>query len=202
MRTCSLGARRRASFGTIQTGQLDTVRLNLSGKQQAAIEYGVGALAGGVTRFLFGREVVDAARVAFADAPDEFPAHLAIPVKAKPEDDDVEAEPNRALAALEDAAKATGNWISDAANAAGAGVATAAGAVARPFRSVDLDGDGIPDAPQALTAVKGVGGAIAGAAGAVGGAAASLFKTKKRGRHAADADRPQIEEDTSPDAEE
>ncbi|WP_197945869.1 hypothetical protein [Phytohabitans suffuscus] len=144
--------------------------------------------------------MVDAARAAFADAPDEFPAHLAIPVKAKPEDDDVEAEPNRALAALEDAAKATGNWISDAANTAGAGVATATGAVTRPFRSVDLDGDGIPDAPQALTAVKGVGEAIAGAASTVGGAAASLFKTKKRGRHTAGAGQHQIE-DTSADAE-
>jgi hypothetical protein len=186
---------------TIQTGQLDTVRPNLSGKQQAAIEYGVGALAGGVTRFVFGREVVDAARVAFADAPDDFSAHLAIPVKAKPEDDDVEAEPNRALAALEDAAKATASWISDAANVVGAGMATAAGAVARPFKGVDLDGDGIPDAPQALTAVKGVGGAVAGAAGAVGGAAASLFKTKKVGRHAAGADQRQIE-DPSAGAEE
>lgn len=186
---------------TIQTGQLDTVRPNLSEKQQAAIEYGVGALAGGVTRFVFGREVVDAARVAFADAPDDFPAHLAIPVKAKPEADDVEAEPNRALAALEDAAKATANWISDAANAVGAGVASAAGAMARPFRSVDLDDDGIPDAPQALTAVKGVGGAIAGAAGAVGGAAASLFKTKKPGHHAPGADPRQIE-DTSAGAQE
>ena len=196
------GSAAQSLVGTIQTGQLDTVRVNLSGRQQAAIEYGVGALAGGVTRFLFGREVVDAARIAFADAPDEFPAHLAIPVKAKPDRDGAEAEPNRALTALEDAARATGNWISGTANAAGAGVATAAGAVARPFRSVDLDGDGIPDAPQALTAAKGVGGAIAGAAGTVGGAAASLFKNKKRGRHAADADRPQIEEDTSPDADE
>jgi hypothetical protein len=202
------GGAAQSLVGTIQTGQLDTLRLNLSGKQQAAIEYGVGALAGGVTRFLFGREVVDAARVAFADAPDRFPAHLAIPVKAKREDDDVKAEPNRALAALEGAAKATGNWLSDAANAAGAGVATAAGAVSRPFRSVDLDGDGIPDAPQALTAVKGVGGAIAGAAsavggaaGAVGGAAVSLFKTKKQGRHAADADQRQIA-DTAAGAEE
>lgn len=177
------------------------MRANLTGKQQAAIEYGVGALAGGVTRFLFGREVVDAARVAFADAPAEFPAHFAIPVQAKPETDDVEAEPNRALAALEDAAKATGNWISDAAKVAGGGVATAAGAVARPFRSVDLDGDGIPDAPRALTAVKGVGGAITGTAGAVGGAAASLFKTRKLGRYAADADQHQVR-DTSAGAEE
>ncbi|MEV4618179.1 hypothetical protein AB0J74_05585 [Asanoa sp. NPDC049573] len=91
---------------TIRTGQLDAVRPNLSGKQQAAVEYGVGALAGGVTRFVFGREVVEAARVAFADAPAQFPAHLAVPEKPKPEDDD-EAEPNRAFAALEDAAKAT-----------------------------------------------------------------------------------------------
>nr|BFE65109.1 hypothetical protein GCM10020063_096350 [Dactylosporangium thailandense] len=65
------------------------------------------------------------------------------------------------------------------------GVTTAASAVTRPFRSVDLDGDGIPDAPQALTAAKGVGGAITGAAGAVRGAAASLFRprpTSDRGR--------------------
>lgn len=60
---------------TIQTGQLDTVRTNLSGKQQSAIEYGVGAVAGSVARFVFGREVVDAARIAFGAAPNEFPAH-------------------------------------------------------------------------------------------------------------------------------
>ncbi|WP_432988870.1 hypothetical protein [Dactylosporangium sp. CA-233914] len=192
------GGAAQSLVSTIQTGHLDTLRLNLSGKQQAAIEYGAGALAGGVTRFLFGREVVNAARVAFADAPGKFPPHLAVPVKAKP-DDDVEAAPNRALAALEDAAKATGHWISEAAEAAGAGVTTAAGAVTRPFRSVDLDGDGIPDAPQALTAVKGVGGAITGAAGAVRGAAASLFKTKQRARHAAGADRRQIEDTSASD---
>jgi hypothetical protein len=41
-----------------------------------------------------------------------------------------------------------------------------------------------------------VGGAIAGAAGAVGGVATSLFKTKKLGRDAPDADPPHID-DTS-----
>lgn len=175
---------------TIQTGQLDTVRDTLSGKQQATIEYGVGALAGGVTRFLFGREVIVASRSAFAAAPEEFPAHLAVPVT--PEADDREAEPNRALAALDDAAKATGTWISDTASTVGGGVATsavavgtgvasAAGTVTRVFRSVDIDGDGIPDEAQALTAVKGVGGAIAGAADSVGGSIAGLFKSKKRG---------------------
>ncbi|TFC60823.1 hypothetical protein [Cryobacterium sp. TMB1-7] len=174
---------------TIQTGQLDTVRDTLSGKQQATIEYGVGALAGGVTRFLFGREVVEASRSAFAAAPDEFPAHLSIP--ATPDADDRETEPNRALAALDDAAKATGTWIADAANTVGGGVATsavvvgsgvaaAASTATRVFRSVDIDGDGIPDEAQALTAVKGVGGAIAGAADSVGGSIAGLFKSKKR----------------------
>jgi hypothetical protein len=179
---------------TMETGQLDTVRENLSGKQQTTIEYGVGALAGGVTRFVFGREVVDAARAAFADAPDKFPEHLAVPVDADAEDGD--AEPNRALAALEDAAKTAGSWIGDTANtvgggvatsavAVGAGVATAADTVTRAFRSVDIDGDGIPDEPQALTAVKGVGSAIAGTAGSVGGSVAGLFKRKKRGEQTA-----------------
>ena len=64
------------------------------------------------------------------------------------------------------------------------GVASAADVVTRPFRSVDLDGDGVPDEPQALTAVKGVGGPIAGAAGAVGDGVSGLFKPKKRVKHA------------------
>jgi hypothetical protein len=179
----------------METGQLDAVRENLSGKQQATIEYGVGALTGGVTRFVFGREVVTAARAAFAEAPDTFPVHLAIP--AEPEAEDGDADQNRALAAMEDAAKMTGNWIAGTAStvgggvatgavAVGAGVATAADTVSRAFRSVDIDGDGIPDEPQALSAIKGVGGAIAGTAGSVGGSVAGLFKRKKRGEQTAD----------------
>lgn len=175
---------------TIQTGQLDTVRENLGGKQQAAIEYGIGALVGGAARFVFGREVIEASRIAFANAPDDFPAHLAMTLATKP-DDDSEAEPNVALATLEDAAKATGTWIAGAAStvrggvstgaaSVGTGVASVAGTVTRAFRSVDIDGDGIPDEPQALSAVKGIGGAIAGKADAVGGNVAGLFKSKKR----------------------
>lgn len=175
---------------TIQTGQLDDVRMNLSGKQQATIEYGVGALAGGVTRFVFGREVIDAARAAFPDPPESFPAHLAVPIKESTEDDD-DAEPSRALAALEEAAKSTGTWIADAASTVGGsvttgavtvgtGVASAAGAVARPFRSVDIDGDGIPDEPLALTKVKGIGGAIAGVAEGASTGVAGVFRRKKR----------------------
>ncbi|MFJ6417408.1 hypothetical protein [Paeniglutamicibacter sp. NPDC091659] len=190
---------------TMQTGQLDTVRENLSGKQQATIEYGVGALAGGVARFVFGRDVIIAARAAFADAPEVFPAHLAVDSKANPNADDSEAEPNRALAALEDAAKVTGNWITGTAStfgggvangavAVGSGVVSAAGTVSRQFRSVDIDGDGIPDEPQALTKVKGVGGAIAGKAGSVGGSVAGLFKPKKRGEHMASEPKTDTEE--------
>ena len=148
----------------VQTGQLEGVRAGLGAKKQAAVEYGVGALVGGVNRFVFGREVVNAAHEAFADAPAQFPSHLAIEVKEKPEKDD---EPNRALIALQDAARSTASWMGDSAHSIGAGVQTVAGTVARPFRSLDRDGDGVPDEPQALTAVKGVGGAIAAVAGKV-----------------------------------
>ncbi|MDP9695364.1 UNVERIFIED_ORG: Tfp pilus assembly protein PilE [Arthrobacter globiformis] len=175
---------------TIQTGQLDTVRETLSGKQQSAVEYGVGALTGGVSRFVFGRDVVLAARTAFPEVPAEFPEHLALQDKTS-DADDRESEPNRALAALEDAAKSTGSWITDTAStvgegvatgasAVGSGVASAAAAVSRPFRAVDVDGDGIPDEPQALAAVKGLGGALAGASGAASGRVAGLFKSRKR----------------------
>lgn len=162
----------------------------MTGKQQATIEYGVGAVAGGVERFAFGRDVIAASRTAFPDAPDAFPAHLALLARADSEVDDFEAEPNRARAALEDAAKATGTWLGDTASnvgggistgavAMGTGLATAAGTMSRPFRRVDIDGDGIPDEPQALTAAKGVGGAIAGAADAVTDRVSGFFKPKK-----------------------
>ncbi|MCW2736046.1 hypothetical protein [Nocardioides sp.] len=134
---------------TVQTGQLETARTALNGKQQSVIEYGVGALAGGATRFLFGGEVVEAARVAFADAPEEFPEHLSDALLAKA---DEEHEPNRALVALEEGAKTTGAWVSNAADRS-----------TRVFRSVDLDGDGIADEPQALSAAKAVGGVMTGA---------------------------------------
>ena len=150
---------------TMQTGQLETVRNSMNGKQQAAVDYGVQAVTGGVTRFVFGRDVVKSARTAFPPPPLEFPAHLMVLDQGDDDDD----EPNRAVAALENAARATGGRISD----------VAVGAT-RVFRSVDLDGDGIPDEAQALTLVKGAGGAGAGAAGAVGGRVGGFFKRGKR----------------------
>lgn len=156
---------------TMQTGQLDAVHNSMSGKQRAAVDYGTRAVAGGVTRFVFGRDVVKSARQAFPEPPAEFPVHLA--VDAESEDGD---EPNRAIAALEEAARTTGGRI--------AGVADSA---TRVFRSVDLDGDGVPDEAQALTFVKGAGGAVAGAAGAIGGGVGGLFKRKKRDADVSDA---------------
>ncbi|MEP6482691.1 MAG: hypothetical protein ABJA94_11870, partial [Rhodoglobus sp.] len=165
----------------VQTGVLENIRDGLGGKQQAAVEYGLGAVVGGVTRFLFGREVVTAAKSAFAEAPESFPEHLAIQAKVKRERDD--DEPNRALEALTGAGKMIGGGVTVGASAVGTGVVTAAGVVSRPFRSVDLDGDGVADEAQALTVAKGVGGAIAGAAGAAGGFVAARFKPKGfRGR--------------------
>ena len=159
----------------VQTGVLEDIRGGLDGKQQAAVDYGGRALVGGVTRFVFGREVVDAARSAFSDPPDRFPAYLDVPPKPEKADD----EPNRALQALEDAGKAVSGGVSTGAVAAGTGLRAAAHTVTRPFHSVDLDGDGVPDEPRALAAVKGAGVAIGGAAGAIRGGAAGLFKPKK-----------------------
>jgi hypothetical protein len=195
----------------VQTGVLEDVRTELDGRQQTAVEYGVGALVGGATRFVFGRDVVAASRSAFAEAPPAFPDHLDAPEKPSTVDD----QPNRALEALEDAAKAIGAGVSNGAAAVGTGAVTAAGVVirpflwvdrdgdgvpdapqaltaakaagrvVRPFRSVDLDGDGVPDQPQALTAVKGVRKTIT-----------SPFKTKTHGRHASES--TQRESDLDP----
>ncbi len=147
----------------VQTGSLEKARASLGEKEQAAVQYGAGALVGGVTRFVFGREVVNAARVAFAAAPESFPDHLAIARDVKSEASD--EEHNRAFEALTSAGELVGARISAGAVAVGTGAANAAVTVSRPFRRVDLDGDGIPDEARALTTAKNVGGAIAGVAG-------------------------------------
>jgi hypothetical protein len=134
----------------VATGVLEDVRAGLGDKQQETVEYGVGALVGGATRFVFGRQVVEATRSAFPEAPSGFPGHLHVPSKPEKLDD----EPNRALEALEAAARMVGTGVSSGGAAVGTGVATATGVVARPFRSVDRDGDGVPDEPQALAVAK------------------------------------------------
>jgi hypothetical protein len=125
-----------------------------------AIPFGVGALIGGVGSFTFGRDVVKSARVAFPQPLTEFPAALEEVVKADPES----VAPSRAAAALQSAADSVSDFGEDV-----WGTVTRAGDV---FRSVDLDGDGVPDEARAITAVKGAGSAVKGAGSAVKAAAA------------------------------
>lgn len=127
--------------------------IKLGGKLSAgavgkAIPFGVGAVIGGVGSFTFGRDVVKAARMAFPESPTDFPDWLED--YEKPTD----AEPSRAQLAFDSAA---GN-VKDFGESVWDVLSTATEA----FRSVDLDGDGIPDEARALTAVKRAGAGVAG----------------------------------------
>lgn len=129
-----------------------------------AIPFGVGAVIGGLGSYSFGRDVVKAAHIAFPDRPTAFPEWLNDFSKAEREP----AEQPRALVALQDAAGSAKDF--------GEEVWSKIGQVTEAFRSVDLDGDGIPDEARALTAVKRAGSAVAGTAGAVGSKTAGAFK--------------------------
>lgn len=159
-----------------------------SGTFAKILPFGIGMVVGGAASFAFGKSVVTASRTAFSAPPAGWPESLAI----IDEDGDGIQDPSRALLAMRAAAENAKDFgedvwgkvsdgVGSARSAVGSGVSVAASSVSRPFRSVDLDGDGVPDEPQALTAAKGVGGAIAGAAGAVGGGVAGLFKRRSSG---------------------
>lgn len=130
--------------------------LKLGGKMGAstigkAIPFGVGAVIGGVGSFTFGRDVVKASRLAFPETPLDFPEWLGdYEKRAK------EGEPSRASVALESAASSVKDF--------GENVWGKFSSATEAFRSVDLDGDGIPDEARALTAVKRAGSAVAGTA--------------------------------------
>ncbi|WP_447925138.1 hypothetical protein [Georgenia muralis] len=151
------------------------------------VPFGVGAVIGGVGSFTFGRDVVKAARAAFPEPPADFPAVLADFQKPEP----MPAEPSRAVTALQAAAGGVANFGEDI-----WGTATRATEV---FRSVDLDGDGIPDEARALTAVKGAGSAVKGAAAGAAGAVGGVFR-RRRDRAGAADDAPQVpaEDSTEP----
>lgn len=153
-----------------------------------AVPFGVGAVIGGVGSFTFGRDVVKAARVAFPDPPAQFPAALVEFEKAAP----AEAEPSRAMAALEAAKTNVADFGDEI-----WGAATRATEV---FRSVDLDGDGIPDEARALTAVKGAGSAIKGAATGAAGAVSGVFRRKRAGTGALEPAPGQDEENPTESA--
>ncbi|WP_043501830.1 hypothetical protein [Georgenia sp. SUBG003] len=145
-----------------------------AGSLGKALPFGVGAVIGGVGSFTFGRDVVKAAHVAFPEPPADFPASLADFQKAEPKS----AEPSRAVAALQAAAGGAAEFGGDIWN-----TATRATEV---FRSVDLDGDGIPDEARALTAVKDAGSAIKGAATGAAGAVGGVFRRKRNRAEVAD----------------
>lgn len=168
------GATQNLAYG-LGSGVIDVIQSDLSEKQQTVAELGIGAVAGGVTRFVFGREVVEAARSAFAEAPEAFPEYLDLPDKPG----SGEGASDQALLALEEAAKTVGVCVSTGSTVVVASVTAAAGEVSRPFCSVDLDGDGVLDEPQALTVAKGFGGSIMGAAKTARGAVLASFRRKK-----------------------
>lgn len=146
--------------------------LKASGKLGAGVlgkaaPFGLGAVIGGVGSFTFGRDVVKAARVAFPEPPTDFPSVLVD--YERPESGST--EPSRAVAALQTAA---GN-VTDF----GGDVWESATRATEVFRSVDLDGDGIPDEARALTAVKGAGTAVKGAAAGAAGAVGAVFRRKR-----------------------
>jgi hypothetical protein len=155
--------------------------LKTSGKLGAgtlgkAVPFGIGAVIGGVGSFYFGKDVVKAGRVAFPEVPTNFPDWLE--EYAKPAQEP--AEPSRALIALEAAKSNVKDFGSD--------VWDKVGAAADVFRSVDLDGDGIPDEARALTATKAAGSVAAEAAKAVGGKARTLSAKTTRDFRSVDLD--------------
>jgi len=131
-----------------------------------AIPFGFGAVVGGVGSFTFGRDVVKAARLAFPMPPTAFPEALLDFQKLEPEI----VEPSRAVKALQSAADNVSDF--------GEAVWDKATDVVDVFRSVDIDGDGVPDEARALTAAKRARSAITGAAVGSVGAVGSLFKRK------------------------
>jgi len=131
-----------------------------------AIPFGFGAVVGGVGSFTFGRDVVKAARLAFPMPPTDFPEALLDFQKPEPEI----VEPSRAVKALQSAADNVSDF--------GEAVWDKATDVIDVFRSVDIDGDGVPDEARALTAAKRARSAITGAAVGSVGAVGSLFKRK------------------------
>ena len=131
-----------------------------------AIPFGFGAVVGGVGSFTFGRDVVKAARLAFPMPPTDFPEALLDFQKLEPEI----VEPSRAVKALQSAADNVSDF--------GEAVWDKATDVVDVFRSVDIDGDGVPDEARALTAAKRARSAITGAAVGSVGAVGSLFKRK------------------------
>lgn len=154
---------------------------------------GIGMVLGGIGGYTAGNDVVNAARQAFGAVPDLLPEWLE-PIDADgdgiPDPTAFETSMRGALGKFVEGSSAGAAGISHVATAMGLGVTAAATNVSRSFRSVDLDGDGVPDEARALTAAKSAGSAIKGGAAGTVGAVGSLFKRKTKGDASADHDEP------------
>lgn len=196
------GEKSNAFVNGLQTAGLDSIREQLGSNAQRGADMGLEALLAGSARFVFGRQVVEAAREAFGAAPGEFPAALHMAAAAE----ETPSKPDRALAVLEEAAQKTGNKLAAGGQSIGSGVSKTADTISRPFRRVDLDGDGIVDDPQALAAARNAGQAVASAASALGGRIKNPFRgLGKRGTDpdpASAADRQPNTEAETPDEDE
>ncbi len=104
---------------SIQGEDIYPVADALSEKQQAGVEYGIAAVAGGASKFAFGKDVVAASRHAFPDPPDHFPKSLNDEEAAEEEVGDLEnaesalgpKESRRALKMLKEGATGAGSWV-------------------------------------------------------------------------------------------
>lgn len=167
------------------------------------LPFGIGMVVGGTASFFFGKSVVTASRKAFTAPPAEWPDWLELPDA----DGDGIPDPPRALVLMREASHNAKHFtedvwgkVAETAVVAGSGVAAAADAASRPFRRVDLDGDGVPEEAQALTAVKGAAGAVADAAGTIGGRVAGLLRRDgKKKPPTPDAESPAAVEAPKPD---
>lgn len=135
-----------------------------------AVPFGLGAAIGGIGSFTFGRDVVKAARLAFPETPVEFPESLLDFEPSELGKDAAGSASTRAVAAFVAAKGSVADF--------GQSVWDKTTDVASVFRSVDLDGDGIPDEARAVTAAKRAGSGIKLAAVGSAGAVGSLFKRK------------------------
>jgi hypothetical protein len=148
---------------------------------------GIGMVLGGFGGFSAGNDVIQAAKQSFGSVPKQLPEWL------EPIDVDGDGVPDpsafetgmrgavgKFVEGSNGVVAASTLGISTAATAVGIGVTSAASIVSSPFRSLDLDGDGIPDEARALSAVKGAGRVASGAAGSLRGATSSLFRSRKK----------------------
>lgn len=68
------------------------------------------------------------------------------------------------------------------------------------FRAVDLDGDGVPDKPRALTAMEDAGAALKGAGGGVAGAVGSVFRRRRSPAPSIEDASASVQDDADPAA--